>query len=158
ILSSRIVFVSLFLGIAAGLQSIEVQTGSEVKSVRMFLSGREIAALTQPPWHASIDFGRELDPRTLEAVGYDEEGNEVGRGARSLSLPRGSAEIEIALQSGQIGPTAADLRWEHIQFKPPKSALMFFDGKQLKLDSSYHARFPTVDWSHPHLIAAEMKF
>ena len=158
ILSSRIVFISLFLGIAAGLQSIDVQTDSAVKTVRMFLSGREVAILTQPPWHATLDFGRELDPRALEAIGYDEKGNEVGRATQILNLPRGDAEIEIALQSGQIGPVAADLRWEHVQFKSPKKAEMFFDGTQLKIDTNYHAQFPKVDWSHPHLIAAEMKF
>jgi len=158
ILSSRIVFVSLFLGLASGPQSIDVETDSAVKSVRMFLAGREVAALTQPPWHATIDLGRELDPRELETVGYDEKGNEVARATQILNLPRGYAEIEIALLSGPIGPIAAELRWEHIQFKPPKNAMMFFDGTRLKIDTNYHARFPNVDWSHPHLIAAEMKF
>jgi len=158
ILSSRIVFVSLFLGIAAGLQSIDVQTDPAVRSVRMFLSGREVAALTQPPWHAAIDLGRELDPRALEAIGYDEKGNEVGRATQILNLPRGEAEIEIVLQSGPIGPVAADLRWEHVQFKSPRKAVIFFDGKRLKIDTNYHAQFPQVEWSRPHLIAAEMQF
>ncbi len=28
----------------------------------------------------------------------------------------------------------------------------------LKIDKNFHANFPEVDWKHPHLIAAEMKF
>ncbi|MDQ6800466.1 MAG: hypothetical protein M3041_06465 [Acidobacteriota bacterium] len=157
-MSSRIAFISLFLGLAAGMQSIDVQTDSAVKSLRILLDGREVAALTQPPWHAVVDFGRQLDPRPLEAIGFDEKGNEIGRASQFLNLPRPTAELEIVLQSGGIGPKGADLRWQHLQFKEPKSATLSFDRTLLKIDKHYHADFPETDWKHPHLIAAEMKF
>jgi hypothetical protein len=157
-MSSRVAFISLFLGLAAGMQSVDVQTDPAVKALRILLDGREVAALTQPPWHAVIDFGRELEPRPLEAIGFDEKGNEIGRATQFLNLPRATAELEIVLQSGGIGPKGADLRWQHLQFKQPKSATISFDRTPLKIDKNYHADFPKTDWSHPHFIAAEVKF
>src|SRR5260221_10849609 len=157
-MDSRIVFISLFLGLAAGVQSIDVQTDSAVKTLRILLDGREVAALTQPPWHAVVDMGRQLDPRPLEAIGYDAKGNEIARATQFLNVPRAAAELEIALQSGGIGPKGADLRWQNLQFKEPKSATLSFDRIPLKIDKNYHADFPETDWKHPHLIAAEMKF
>ncbi|HEY8184382.1 MAG TPA: hypothetical protein VII32_19210 [Thermoanaerobaculia bacterium] len=157
-MSSRVAFISLFLGLAAGMQSVDVQTDPAVKALRILLDGREVAALTQPPWHAVIDFGRELEPRPLVAIGFDEKGNEIGRATQFLNLPRAAAELEIVLQSDRIGPTGADLRWQHLQFKQPKSATISFDRTPLKIDKNYHAQFPKTDWNHPHLIAAEMKF
>ena len=157
-MTSRVVFISLFLGLAAGKQSVDVQTDPAVKTLRILLDGREIAALTQPPWHTVVDFGQQLDPRPLEAIGFDEKGNEIGRATQVLNLPRKTAELEIVLQSDGIGPRGADLRWQHLQFKEPKSAQILFDKTQLKIDKHYHADFPQTDWSHPHFIAAEVKF
>ncbi len=157
-MSSRVAFITLFLGLAAGMQSVDVQTDSAVKSLRILLDGREVAALTQLPWHAVVDFGRQLDPRPLEAIGFDEKGNEIGRATQFLNVPRATAELEIVLQTGAIGPKGADLRWQHLQFKEPKSAMLSFDRTPLKIEKNYHATFPETDWKHPHLIAAEMKF
>jgi hypothetical protein len=157
-MSSQIIFVSLFLGLIAGPHPIDLQAVAAVKSVRVFLAGREVATLTQPPWHALIDFGPELDPRSIEAVGYDEKGNEVGRAAQIINLPRPLAEIEIVLQTGRDGPNGVELRWEHLQFVRPRTVMMSLDRKPLKLDKSLHARLPEVDWNYPHLIAAEIKF
>ena len=157
-MSSRVVFISLFLGLAAGMQSVDVQTDPAVKALRILLDGREIAALTQPPWHTVVDLGRQLDPRPLEAIGFDEKGNEIGRATQFLNVPRKTAELEIVLQSGPIGPKGADLRWQHLQFKAPKSATITFDRTSLKIDKNYHADFPETDWNHPHFIAAEIKF
>jgi hypothetical protein len=157
-MSSRVAFITFFLGLAAGMQSVDVQTDPAVKAVRILLDGREVAALTQPPWHAVIDFGRELNPRPLEAIGFDEKGNEIGRATQFLNLPRGAAELEIVLQAGRIGPTGADLRWQHLQFKEPRSAAIWFDKTPLKINKNYHAEFPETDWNRPHFIAAEVKF
>ena len=82
----------------------------------------------------------------------------AGAGSADTYRLRNDAELEIVLQSGGIGPKGADLRWQHLQFKEPKSATISFDGTQLKIDKNYHADFPETDWNHPHFIAAEVKF
>ena len=157
-MSSRIVFLSLFLGLAAGTQQVDLQTDAAVKSVRIMLAGREVAVLTQPPWHAALDFGISLDPRKLEAIGYDSKGDEIGRATQILNLPRSFAEVEIVLQYGKLGPTRVELRWHHLQFVRPKSATIFLDRTKLAVDKDFRARLPEVDWLHPHLITAEMRW
>src|SRR5438094_9685701 len=110
-MTSRVAFISLFLGLAAGRQSVDVQTDAAVKALRILLDGREVAALTQPPWHAVIDFGPRLDPRPLEAIGFDEKGNEIGRATQFLNLPRKTEELAIVLQSGGVGLTGCEFGW-----------------------------------------------
>ena len=157
-MSSRVAFITLFLGLVAGMQSIDVQTDGAVRLLRISLAGKEVAALTQPPWRALVDFGHELEPRLLEAVGFDERGNEIGHAVQVLNLPRSPAELQIVVQSDKAVPRGADLRWQHLQFKGPRSAKVTFDNKVLKIDRHYHVVFPETDWSRPHLIAAEMRF
>ena len=64
----HIVFISMFLGLASGLQPIELQTDATVKSIRITLAGREAAHLAQPPWRTEIDLGLELVPREVQRV------------------------------------------------------------------------------------------
>src|SRR5207248_10787863 len=89
---SHLIFISLFLGIVAGKQGIEMQADPSIASIRLTLAGQEIARLTQPPWRTEIDVGSNLVPRELEAIGYDAKGNEVGRASQVLNLPRPRSE------------------------------------------------------------------
>ena len=155
---SHLIFVSLFLGIASGKQPVDLQADATVKSIRILLAGKDVALLTRSPWHAEIDLGLELIPRELEAIGYDENNNEVGRASQIFNLPRPGAEVEIALQYGEALPTAAQLHWRNLEYSNPKSAKITFDGIPLKVGSDFRAQFPRTDWIHPHVIAAEMKF
>src|SRR5947209_7351042 len=91
--NAQIIFLSLFLGIAAGPQPVTLQVIGPVRTVRLLLGGREVAALTSPPWRALIDFGAELTPRELTAIGFDEHGTEVARATQILNLPRPTAEL-----------------------------------------------------------------
>src|SRR5207237_8115321 len=99
-------FISLFLGLASGLQPIDPQTDATVRSIRVLVDGREIAALTKPPWHFVFDFGPQLDPREVEAIAFDEDGNEIGRTPQVINLPRPPAELEIALENREGGQPA----------------------------------------------------
>src|SRR5205085_4377918 len=83
---------------------------------------------------------------------------EIGRATQVLNLPRPTAEVDIVLQYGKLGPNEAGLRWRHLQFIEPRSASIFLDRVRLKLDKNFHAHLPDVDWMHPHLVSAEMKF
>src|SRR3989442_9837171 len=118
----------MFLGLASGLQPIELQTDATVKSIRITLAGREAAHLAQPPWRTEIDLGLELVPREVQAIAYDENGNELGRASQLLNLPRASAEVEIVLQYSGMFPTAAQLRWRNLEHADPDSAGITFDG------------------------------
>jgi hypothetical protein len=148
----------MFLGLASGLQPIELQTDATVKSIRLTLAGREIARFAQPPWRGEIDLGSELVPRQLEAIAYDENGNEVGRASQFLNLPRANAEVEIVLHYSGMFPSAAQLRWRNLEHAEPSNVAMTFDGLPLRVNSDFRARFPQTDWLRPHVIDAQIRF
>jgi hypothetical protein len=158
-MSPQLVFLTLFLGLISGRNDVDLQAGPEVKSIRLLLDGHQIAAMKQPPWHATVDFGPAIVPGELVAAGYDAQGNEIGRVAQTLNLPRPTAEFVIALQNDAGGtPRSAALRWEHLLGAKPVRSSLTVDGKPTPLDSANSARLPRLDMNHPHVIAAEMKF
>ena len=154
-MSGQIVFLSLFLGLVSGPQPIDLHVDGAIKSVRILVDGREVKTLAQPPWHAVLDFGKEIVPRELAAVGYDSNGNEAARAVQILNIPRPTAEFEIVLERGNA---AATLRWRHLTNARPTRATMTVDGAPLPVDGSFRAALPTLDPEVPHVIAAQLEF
>ncbi|HEV2722038.1 MAG TPA: hypothetical protein VG323_18605 [Thermoanaerobaculia bacterium] len=152
-MSAQIVFLTLFLGLASGSQTVVLQVNGPVKIVRLFLDRREVASMTAPPWRASIELGADLTPRELTAIGFDANELEIARATQILNLPRPAAELEIALQRN-----IASLRWRHLTNAKPAQAKIAVDGKPLALRSEFDARLPPLDPALPHLLEAEMKF
>jgi hypothetical protein len=152
-MSGHIVFLTLFLGLASGFQHVEVQVDPAVKMVRMLLDGQNVARITQPPWRATIDFGRTIEPQRLEAVGFNEKGDEVGRASQIINLPRPAAEIDLVLHDNNT----AEMTWRHIARALPKRESMKLDGVALTVDQ-HRAKFPPLDLTHPHVLTADITF
>ena len=158
-MSAQIVFVTLFLGLVAGTQPVALQVSGPVHLVRVILDGREVAAMTQPPWRTSVDLGRDLLPRELTAVGFDGRGDEIARATQILNLPRPTAEFEIVLERGAGDAiTGATLKWRHLTNAQPDRVTMSLDGKPLKVDPKFHVPLPKLDVNTPHVIAADLHF
>jgi hypothetical protein len=153
----QIVFVSLFLGLVTGTQWVDLQAGPDVKSVKITLSGHELATFREPPWQGAVDFGG-LEPGELVATGYDDRGAEIARAAQILNLPRPVAELEIVLRNEHGKPAAVELIWHNRQHARPRSAAISVDGTRLRVTKEYGARLPRLDDSHPHILSAEMHF
>jgi hypothetical protein len=77
----RIVFISLFLGLVSGRQWVDMRANPDIKTIRITLSGREVAALHNPPWHTAVDFGSGLEPNELVATGFDDRNEPIARAA-----------------------------------------------------------------------------
>jgi hypothetical protein len=154
----QVVFLSLFLGLVTGIQSVDLRVDAGVKSVRIELGGREVARLTGAPWSAKVDFGRELIPRELTAIGYDAKGNEIARASQPTNLSPPSAQLEIVIRSEGKRPVEAELIGRHRIHKRPEEAKLLLDGAPVKLERDFRARLPQLDWSHPHVLSAEMRF
>ncbi len=150
---AQIVFLSLFLGLVSDVQRIDLQVAGPVKSVRIVLGGRELIHLRHPPWSAAVDFGREITPAELVAIGYDDRGTEIARASQIINLPRARAEFEFVLHSD-----AVELRWRHLANAVPKRASITMDGKALKVDGKFRSGLPKLDPLRPHVLAAEMRF
>jgi hypothetical protein len=157
--AAQVVFLTLFLGLIAGRQPVELQVGEAVKLLRVFVDGQSAATLTAPPWRATVNLGANLQPRELLAIGYGNDGDEVGRASQVINLPRPLAEFTIGLQTSNSGaPASIALRWEHVLAAKPSRATISVDGTPLEVDAQFHAKLPPLDMTHPHLIAAEMRF
>jgi len=158
--TSQVVFLSLFLGVLGGPHMVQLQVGPGVDTVRLLLDGRPVAVLRQPPWRATIDFGTAIVPGELDAVGYDDHGNEVARATQFVNVPRPIAEFVITIQSDAAGaPATAQFKWEHLVGAKAVSTSLTLDGKSVPMDKSgATAHLPRLDMKHPHLIAGEMKF
>jgi hypothetical protein len=154
----QVIFLSLFLGLITGTQSVELQVDAAVRSVRIELGNREVARLDKAPWSARVDFGSELTPRDLTAVAFDGEGHEVGRTSQLINLSRPPAEMEIIIRSEGQQPVEAELVGRHRLHKAPTSAKLLVDNIVVRVGRDFRARLPKVDWSHPHLVSAEMEF
>jgi hypothetical protein len=150
---AQIVFLTLFLGLASGTQPVALEVTGPVKSVRLFLGGRPVAVMTQPPWRTFVELGPELTPRELTAVGFDAKDEEIARVSQTLNLPRPTAEFDIMVKGSE-----ASLRWRHLINRAPSAATMSFDDKPLLLDARFRAVLPKFDREKPHVIAAEMRF
>jgi hypothetical protein len=154
----QIVFLSLFLGLITGVQSVALQVDASVKSVRIELGGAEVARMDAAPWTANVDFGRELVPSELTAIALDEDGEEIARVSQPINLARPAAEMEIVIRSEGKQPVEAELVGRHRIHKAPKSAKLSIDGTALRVGRDFHARLPPIDITHPHIISAEMEF
>lgn len=158
-MSSQIVFLTLYLGLIAGHQPVELQVGSDVKSVRILVDGRESAVMTAAPWRAIVDLGPAFEPHELVAVAYDRDGGEIGRTSQMINLPRPLAELTLTLQVDDKGlPVSVGLRWEHVFAAKPSRATIRIDGRKIGVDDQFHARLPTLDAAHPHVVDAELRF
>ncbi|MEK6372346.1 MAG: hypothetical protein AABO58_06585 [Acidobacteriota bacterium] len=158
-MSAQIVFLTLFLGLVSGPQHIVLQVSGPVKTVRIMLDGREVGVMSGPPWRLNIDFGPDLTPRELTAVGFNDQGEEIARARQFLNIPRPTAEFEIALErDGNEPPTGATLRWRHLVNVQPVRAKLTLDGAPLPVDEKLHVKLPKLDIEVPHVLAAELHF
>jgi hypothetical protein len=155
---AQIVFVTLFLGLVSGVQTVDLRTDSAIRSIRITLGGHEVATVHQPPWHAKVDFGAEIEPRELVATGYDTRGDEIARTTQIINLPHPVAELEIVPAEDRHTPSAFELLWHHRQHASPKRVSMTLDGARLLIGKPYRAVLPRLDSSRPHILAAEMRF
>src|SRR5438045_661015 len=91
----QIIFLTMLLGIVARTQPVALQVSGPIESVRILLGGRQVASMSEPPWRTAVDFGTDLTPRELTAVGFDANGREIARTTQFVNLPRPTAEFQI---------------------------------------------------------------
>lgn len=154
----QIVFVTLFLGLVSGVQTVDLRTDPAVHSITLRMGGHEVATLRQPPWRATVDFGGDIAPRELVATGYDARGREIAKANQLINLPRPVAELEMVLVLDHEEPSVVELLWHHRQQAMPKRVTITLDGVRLKIAKRYRATLPQLDSGRPHVLAAEMRF
>jgi hypothetical protein len=154
----QIVFLSLFLGLVTGTQSVDLRVDPSVASVRIDLGGREVARLDRAPWSAKVNFGVAFTPGELTAIAYDVKGKEIARTSQLINLSRPVAEVELAIRSVEGRPVAAELVGRHRLHAAVRSASLTVDGNAVRVGRGFEAVLPPMDASRAHVLAAQMQF
>ena len=153
-----IAFASLFLGLMFGPRPVELVVGPEVAAVEIRLDGEQVALLREAPWVAPCDFGKQIQPRLLEAVAYDGANRELGRTEQWLNLPQPSAVLEAVLEKQPGGTRVARLSWESSAGAQPVRVDAYLDGAPLTVPDPQRIALPKVDEEQLHLLNVEMEF
>lgn len=154
----QIVFLTLFLGLTTGWQSVYIQADDGIKAVRIELGGKSLGTIEHPPWAARIDFGSEIVPQELVAIGLDADGTEVGRASQVVNVPHPVAELEIVLSRVGLSELDAQLVGNHRTHAAPRSAKVWLDGRRVRVSRDFRAELPLLNSSQSHVLSAEMRF
>lgn len=154
-----VTFLSIFLWLITGTQTIELAVGPSVDHVEIRLDGELVATLDHAPWRTTYDFGPLIEPHELVAIAFDEDGNVVGQARQIVNLPRPEAEARIVLTSDEEG-RAISLRvvTESTERLEPLNILTAFDGKVLEPEKRNRYLVPDHDPKLTHLISAEASY
>ncbi|HMB52104.1 MAG TPA: hypothetical protein VKU40_02225, partial [Thermoanaerobaculia bacterium] len=157
--AESIVFVSLFLGLTAGTQQVEVAVDPAVAAVELRLDGVEVTRMIEPPWTIQIDLGDELAPHHLEALAFDPSGDEIGRAEQWINLPRQRQEVRLLLERGDDGRvTGGRVAWGSLEYAAPTSMRLSLDGEELAIDDPSAFELPRHDPEKLHVLSAEVVF
>jgi hypothetical protein len=155
----QIAFLTLFLGLVNGVQTVDLSAGPGVAAVEVLLDGRGVARLDQPPWQTRIDFGSTILPHHLEARGLAAAGGEAARAEQWVNLPRPPAEVEIVLEGAAAGRTrTARIAWASVTGEPPQEIRLSLDGAPLALDAQGRAPLELPRAGAAHVLTAELRF
>ena len=152
-------FVSLFLGLVVGYQTVTVKVADPVESVEILIDGRAATVIEGPPWQGGIDFGPALVPHELVAVAYDGDGRELDRARQWVNLPRPLAEITLLLeQDADTGGSVVQVSWESLTGEAPSRVRAIFDGRPLAVEDPRSIPLPDYDPAELHFLRVEMEF
>lgn len=151
---SQLVFLTFFLGLVSGPQTVSLNASPDIRAVAIFLDGQKVTTL-QAPFTGSVDLGSRLAPRQLMAIGYDEKGNELARATQVLNVPHPPAEATILLTEGN---RRAEIHWMEKAHEKPSEVRLTVDDQPVVLDDTLRAALPPLDPAKPHVIQAEIRF
>ncbi len=154
----HIVFLTLFLGLVRGPQTVTLAAEDRAASIELFLDGRSVGRMTGPPWSRRVDSGPELLPHRLEARAVGRDGVEAGRAEQWINLPRPPAEAEILLAPAAPGMVGAQVHWQSISGERPSAVSLRLDGEPLPLDAQSRAVIAIPAAGSARVLAAELRF
>ena len=153
-----ITFAFLFLGLILGPHDVELLVEGNIAEVHVLLDGESVGELTEEPWRIECDFGPQLEPHTLVAVGYDAAGDEIARAVQRINLPRERAEAALLLEGADPAvPEWVRLVWQHMEYQAAERIEFRFDGKKIPTTND-RAQLPRFDPAQLHSLEASIHF
>lgn len=153
-------FLTFFLGLVIGTWDVELAVDDSIAAVEVRLDGERVERRMQPPWVVPVDFGRSLRPHLLEAIAFDERGEEIERIVQRINLPRDQAEAGLVLERSADGSryAAVSLVWRVVDSREPSELFIDFDGIPLEVSEAGRAVLPAHDPEIIHIVSGEAVF
>ncbi len=152
-----VAFVTMLLGLTAGIKTIEVAVAEPVARVEILLDGAAVGEMTAEPWKLDVDLGSELLPHQLLAIARDSDGLEIGRAAQWINLPHQPVEAQLLL-SREGSARSARLIWSAVDQIAPEEITLSFDGELLEVPDPERILLPEHDSAEMHFLRAELRF
>ena len=154
---AELVFLSRFLGLLYGEHQVALRADSHVKRIELQRDGKSIASMVRPPWQVTVDFGSDLGPYELAAVGFDAAGNEIARDTQLINLarPRAEAVIILARTGGRL---TAKLDAAHIEGRKAKFATLKLDGREIASEAGVVVPLQVAADDEMHVVSGEIEF
>jgi hypothetical protein len=154
-----VTFLTLFLGLVAGNQQIQVAVSPDVARVQILVDERPLCEMAGEPWSAVCDLGHELRPREMVAVAYGRDGEEIARDHLVLNLPQRTAEAKIVPEFDAVGQvSAARLVWESPELERPKKITALLDGRRARFRNKGRIDLSRCDADSTHLLTVTFRF
>lgn len=151
-----VTFVSLFLWLVTGIQTVEVATEAPVVRVEFHLDGELVGEVTDNRRKIQIDFGPTLEPHELVAVAYDAAGAEIDRARQVINLPSPPVVATLVVDHDETGrAVAARVVTESATRLAPVNVVVSVDGRVIEPEAGHRYPLPTFEPRTTHLVSAE---
>jgi hypothetical protein len=151
-----VTFVSLFLWLVTGVQTVEVATEAPVARVEFQLDGELVGELTDDRRKIQVDFGPTLEPHELVAIAYDASGAEIDRARQVINLPSPPVVATLVVDHDETGrPVAARVVTESATRLAPVNIVVSLDGDVIAPDAKRRYPLPKFEPRTTHLLSAE---
>ncbi|MCP3957200.1 MAG: hypothetical protein GY719_05050 [bacterium] len=153
-----ITFLSFFLGLITGPQTIELAVSGAVATVEIRIDGETCGVLSEPPWKIECDFGEKLTGHRLKAIGRDARRVPVDVKTQLINVPRARVETELLLDDWQRDvPRRGQVIWHSIEKLQPTSVAVRLDGRPLPLLADRRFELPSLPADSLHFVSAEIE-
>ncbi len=154
-----IAFISIFLGLVAGVQPVELAVSGPVAEVEIRLDGELVGRLNGEPWTLECDFGEGHATHELVAIARDRNGRELDRAVQLINVPRPGVDSQILLDGWHGGsPRSARLLWRSVQPVEPLEVEVKLDGELLADRHRESYQLPDLDPAEIHFLSARLTF
>ncbi|HKS21263.1 MAG TPA: hypothetical protein VJZ76_00580 [Thermoanaerobaculia bacterium] len=144
----KVAFLTVFLGLVAGRQPVEVTVTGDAARVEFVLDHHVVASVTKAPWRAVIDFGSSPLPHRLEArvfaAGAKDADAEAVQKVNAVAPPQ---HLNLIFDHGR-----ARVIWLSVDQTKPDKIEARFDGAPVNVNRDLTIPLPSSAADRAHLL------
>ena len=150
----KIAFLTVFLGLVAGRQPVEVTVAGDANRVEFVLDRRVVAVVQKAPWRATNDFGASPLPHRLEARVFTTGSNDaVAATTQKINAVAPPQYLDVVLDRGGKSGAVARVIWLSVDQAKPDKIEARFDGAPVEIRRDLTIPLPAgADSGRAHLL------